>query len=944
MKRWMAGIGSILLAIVCMLLPPAIAETDLSNPQCNVPATLQAGEPLEITDIVWMNDNDYRDQSYHFYLTDSTGAFVKSTNIWKSNLNNSSTVIVEDDGVDAGSYLLRVNIQAQEKTSGTWVYGDDREYTVTVNGSRPAAPTVTVMKDRQLESERNQVKISSSGLTEINIQSKEPGSTYWYDSNYTSSTTIGSGEAICNIKSSYSHYYENSRSKDYRFRVKVGGCWSEYSNVVTLTWTTLGKLATPTATMPETVRAGEPISVHIGNSNSEPMYYIRDAFNEETGTYSNSTSRNMIYAYSDSFDYTLHEYGLDAGKYRYRFYACQDNYEDSDAAECILTVTDERPQTPTVKLSANSIYEGEAITVTIQGNRKLEVVENLHAYPSRLYPAFNGRVIITTRDMSWYDYFSFRAKVDGCWTEEFRSERITVNEDESHSFSDIVLDMEGLTAYAGKDFVFPVELDPQTEYFTAGIIYCDMDETGYDHDAYEVAYEMVLKVSNGKATIPGEALSIPGTYRINFTAYDGNYGFWCNTEGYFLKVVDSSPSAASVTVTSEDTTNLKLYEELLVNITAPGASIAALKVLRMENDGSNEYDVYDFREGVKVANGETSVALTFSEPAIYYISAMAYVNDHWTEWSEPMILHLENLVEEEAEVGEVRIISCPDTVVAGEPFTIAWEPIEGADEYYIEYDYGRSFSGGITVPATQNSASMTIDPTEEQRLLLSMKLDSIDFGHLYVSTEANGLEYASNAYDFELIDRVSPTLAANKTQAGRGEEITFTVSGFRANDLRIRINGENKGLMSFETVNNKGTINLSFPSEGDYSIQVAVRFRMHSYSCSIWSGWSAPVTVHVVGQGNAPTIKLPADTRVIETEAFLGTDSVYIVINDGCTIIEDRAFANCPNLLAVSIPSSVTTINGNPFAGCGDDLVIITPSGSAADRFANQNGISTARE
>ena len=201
----------------------------------------------------------------------------------------------------------------------------------------------------------------------------------------------------------------------------------------------------------------------------------------------------------------------------------------------------------------------------------------------------------------------------------------------------------------------------------------------------------------------------------------------------------------------------------------------------------------------------------------------------------------------------------------------------------------------------------------------------------------------SSSAPFNLIDQVSPSVSADRTEVGRNEEVKLTVSGIRANDLRVKVNGVEKGRMSFSTVNNRGVLPLIFSREGTYRVQVSVRLNLDTYMYGIWSNWSAPVTVTVSGQGDAPALILPDNLITIEQEAFAGIDSTYVVIPDGCTAIGDRAFADCPNLLAVTIPASVTSIMGNPFEGCAGSLVIITPAGSKADTFARQHGFSTER-
>ena len=94
------------------------------------------------------------------------------------------------------------------------------------------------------------------------------------------------------------------------------------------------------------------------------------------------------------------------------------------------------------------------------------------------------------------------------------------------------------------------------------------------------------------------------------------------------------------------------------------------------------------------------------------------------------------------------------------------------------------------------------------------------------------------------------------------------------------------------------------------------------------------------GAGSLTTVNL-GDTCVksIGEYTFMGTAVNEIVIPDGCESIGDCAFKDCDKLTAVSIPESVTEIGENVFSGC-DGLTISCPKGSAAARYAEENGIA----
>lgn len=85
---------------------------------------------------------------------------------------------------------------------------------------------------------------------------------------------------------------------------------------------------------------------------------------------------------------------------------------------------------------------------------------------------------------------------------------------------------------------------------------------------------------------------------------------------------------------------------------------------------------------------------------------------------------------------------------------------------------------------------------------------------------------------------------------------------------------------------------------------------------------------------------LPAELNTIEAGAFAGDSFVCAVLPEGCTEIGAAAFGNCTQLRFIEIPASVTAIDGSAFAGCSDQLIIVTVSGSEAERFAGENGIT----
>lgn len=99
------------------------------------------------------------------------------------------------------------------------------------------------------------------------------------------------------------------------------------------------------------------------------------------------------------------------------------------------------------------------------------------------------------------------------------------------------------------------------------------------------------------------------------------------------------------------------------------------------------------------------------------------------------------------------------------------------------------------------------------------------------------------------------------------------------------------------------------------------------------------VEQNVIPMIDVKKVVLPTGLKTIEEEAFAGDTFVCVVLPDGCKTIESGAFRDCAHMRFVEIPETVTSIDDSAFDGCADDLIIVTASGSEAERFANSHNI-----
>lgn len=89
------------------------------------------------------------------------------------------------------------------------------------------------------------------------------------------------------------------------------------------------------------------------------------------------------------------------------------------------------------------------------------------------------------------------------------------------------------------------------------------------------------------------------------------------------------------------------------------------------------------------------------------------------------------------------------------------------------------------------------------------------------------------------------------------------------------------------------------------------------------------------------SIDIPSSVEVIGADAFEYCFALEKVnINEGCKEIADGAFEYCESLADIYIPASVEQIGDGALDYCADSLVVHTPKGSYAEKYAIANKIA----
>ena len=115
---------------------------------------------------------------------------------------------------------------------------------------------------------------------------------------------------------------------------------------------------------------------------------------------------------------------------------------------------------------------------------------------------------------------------------------------------------------------------------------------------------------------------------------------------------------------------------------------------------------------------------------------------------------------------------------------------------------------------------------------------------------------------------------------------------------------------------------------------------------SLFSTTESDGNLTVTGySGNQTELTIPSQIDGLEIvaigeSAFAGSNVIKLTIPDTVTTIDWFAFSGCNDLIEITIPSSVSLIGYGAFDGCSSDLVIVCERDSYAEKYAQSWGLS----
>ena len=313
------------------------------RPTVTAASSIRAGQPLAVT-----FPNGIPQGTVVFYtIRDEKQNPVKSPSMGISNgfLDENRSIVIDSFGLDAGEYVIWLYASEDGKK-----HSDSEILYVTVTGTRPDVPQIDILKNHALINDSNSIRLTGDGLEDYYIvrYKDAAGSDWsysWYRADINSghvyfSETQESQSLVLNLGPVNKTDEPEAGTWYFTVRGRKNGCWSEESRTFCLSWWSRGPAPLPSVTVPDQLKAGEPLIILMNAPFPEDLYLSVNILDSE-GQYIYSGG---IYDYNvNSADsYPVPEYlkyeGLEEGSYQIVLRAYFGGFDPSDSYRFPLTV------------------------------------------------------------------------------------------------------------------------------------------------------------------------------------------------------------------------------------------------------------------------------------------------------------------------------------------------------------------------------------------------------------------------------------------------------------------------------------------------------------------------------------------------------------------------------------------------------------------------------
>lgn len=700
-----------------------------------------------------------------------------------------------------------------------------------------------------------------------------------------------------------------------RGQYRAGNIWSAESEPVEVTVTQAPVLDVPAFVIaPDTVDLFSTFEVAV-----EPVEHAKEYFfalirvDGDRRYYMGSTSNG-----TPSMQYDMWSDDAIPGTYEMQVEIMADGYESSYATYT-LTVRDAvRPESPDISIAQTGITTAENVVVTFdQVYEQIKVIVRKDGSTYRSYINDNSNSISFISLPAGSYTVSGMAKVNNIWSEESNEIPVTVTQAP-------VLPAPVLLSYPTSVPLFsPIEVsvEPVDGAIYEASLYVRQPNgdytfvNGWSWDFTPFAFE----------AWPADA--VPGEYRMTIWIEKPGYESSSTFFDFTAEEVDRAP-APEVTVRDTEITSAeylhvqfeKVYETIRVTVYQNGFAWG--------NFGSDDTDLINW---IQLSPGDYTITCTYLSDGI------------WSEESEPVAIHVTQGPELDAPV----VKNWPQTLQVGESFTLDFDAVEHATEYYLSvamvpWKYvGQIYSSTNSITFSDWPDDATPGTYRLQLSAYGEGFDSRNAVTTAVLEVSDGARPEKPTFrllspDGTVTTSIDPSVTYS-LECTPYENDTVTGIRWRYGNEETYMDSDARLIEPTE-----GTIKIAscfkeWREEGETNVSVSVCVN------GVWSVYSTPITYPIVSSlpvEFTSVLTLPQGVKTIEEEAFSGVPAEKIVLPQGCTTIESMAFANCRKLRYVVIPASVTSIADNAFEGCRGDLVIETPAGSIGEQFAQDHGLT----
>ena len=340
--------------------------------------------------------------------------------------------------LDNGSYLITVTASANGYSGST------STWTFTAAGDERPAPAVEV----------NRTNVSSGGTCTFTVNTKDANDLRYRVGNNYYTNHIN----VLDDETEYTTSFYNTGDYEYRFTVRRGNTWSEWSEPIIIHVSSETNLTPPTISVLSTLEEGRDLIVSLSEVTGAIRYGI-DIYYDNRSIYS-----NYWLSTDEISSIELPGYNISAGPYTISAYSYNGNLYSNTTYKDIVIRDADKPDAPTVEPPEENtvaINSDVSFVIDTTGADKIAIRYFRSGYTYNAY--YDTKAVVEgTTETTWTTHvaekntwkYAFSVRKDGVWS--FWSSPIT-----------ITIDNNGGGTY------------PQGNGIKIGIINLDPAESGY---------------------------------------------------------------------------------------------------------------------------------------------------------------------------------------------------------------------------------------------------------------------------------------------------------------------------------------------------------------------------------------------------------------------------------------------------------------------------------